>query len=484
MSSMWRGPLAKSYPGAVGLVVFSLIPYLALTGAVLPLAPDIAKGVGLTPHALDVALALSTGAYAAGTVLAVQFAVHLPARRMLVIYEVLFVAASAISAWAPTGLVFAVALVVQGLCTSLMLIAAVPPLVTKWPAKKMPLTGVIMNLCIFGAVALGPSAGAALASVHRWRPLFVVVAAIAVLALAFSILTFEDEPGQDRDAPWDIVAVGLATIGCGAGFFGVGQLQATAKDGPSAIVPLSVGAALLVALVVHQYAKRNPLMPVRSAATSVPTTGIYIALAASAAAVGLMELVLQGLKKQASPGHVALIFLPEFVGAILVAGLFGLLFRTRFTPVLALGGVLIIAVSAAVFIATGPGAGLGSGVGAGLLGLGVAASVSPALFMVGFSLRSRMLQRLFALIELLRGVTAFLVAPILLYLAEVVASSPRDGIKVCLWICLILAGLGFVGGVALFMSGKGRLEAPDLERWQEDDEPAWRSPPLWSGRSR
>jgi hypothetical protein len=64
--------------------------------------------------------------------------------------------------------------------------------------------------------------------------------------------------------------------------------------------------------------------------------------------------------------------------------------------------------------------------GSALIGLGVGAS-SPALFLAGFSLRSAQIQRLFALIELLRGVTAFLVAPILLYLATVIGSSMTAG---------------------------------------------------------
>ena len=38
--------------------------------------------------------------------------------------------AAALAAWAPSGPVFAAAFVAEGLCTSLMLIAAVPPLVT------------------------------------------------------------------------------------------------------------------------------------------------------------------------------------------------------------------------------------------------------------------------------------------------------------------------------------------------------------------
>lgn len=91
--------------------------------------------------------------------LAVQFAVHLPARRMLLGYVTAFVVAAVLTTWAPNDPVFAVAFIVEGLCTSLMLIAAVPPLVTGWPTTKMPWTGMIMNLCIFGAVALGPTLG-------------------------------------------------------------------------------------------------------------------------------------------------------------------------------------------------------------------------------------------------------------------------------------------------------------------------------------
>lgn len=67
---------------------------------------------------------------------------------------------------------FIVGFVAEALCTSLMLIAAVPPLVTGWPSAKMPWTGAIMNLCVFGAVAAGPSIGSFEDSGHGWRPLF------------------------------------------------------------------------------------------------------------------------------------------------------------------------------------------------------------------------------------------------------------------------------------------------------------------------
>jgi hypothetical protein len=64
---------------------------------------------------------------------------------MLLLYVTAFLIAAVLAAWALTGLVFVVALVVEGLCTSLMLIAAAPPLVTGWPVTRMPATGFVMN---------------------------------------------------------------------------------------------------------------------------------------------------------------------------------------------------------------------------------------------------------------------------------------------------------------------------------------------------
>jgi MFS family permease len=474
-----RGPLAGSYAGAAALVICSLVPFLMLTGAVFPLLPALSASTGLSKSALTITLGLSDGAYAFGTVLAVQFAVHLPARRMLLGYVSLFLVAAVLAAWAPTGWVFIVALVVEGLCTSLMLIAAAPPLVTGWPVKKMPTTGFVMNLCVFGAVAIGPTIGGLQASATgQWRPLFWGVAGVAAVALVLAVLTFEDEPPHDDGgAPWDFVAVGLAGAGCAAAFFGASQLQVDGPE-PVSLIPLAAGVVLLAALFVHQYFAREPLMPVRQLATTFPGFGIVIATTASASAIGLMELVLTAVQQKSSPAALALEFLPEFGAAVVTAVLFALLFRTRFTPVLAFGGVVMVAVAAALLTGLASGGSTLVAAGSGLIGLGVGASVSPALFITGFSLRSAQIQRVFAFLELLRGVTAFLVAPILLYLATAVGGSPAAGTQTAVWICLAIAVAGALAGVAVFVLGGERLQAPDLKTWNDEGEPAWESTPL------
>ncbi len=237
---------------------------------------------------------------------------------------------------------------------------------------------------------------------------------------------------------------------------------------------------MIVALVIHQYRARRPLMPVRQLATTFPVCGILVAMCASGAAFGLMELIVTALQGRSSPGHTALLFLPEFGAAVLTAVLFGALFRTRFTPLLAIGGLVTLTAAAALLARLDPKA-AGQDVlvaaSSGLIGLGVGASVSPALFITGFSLRSAQIQRVFALVELLRGVTAFLVAPILLYLAAVIGTSLMAGIRAAVWICLVTAAGGALTAAVLFMLGGGRLQTPDLERWA-GGEPAWTSPPL------
>jgi hypothetical protein len=412
--------------------------------------------------------------------MAVQLALHLPPRRMLLCYVSTFFVASVLSAWAPDAGVFIGAFITEGLCTSLMLIAAVPPLVTGWPPEKMPWTGSVMNLCIFGAVAIGPTVGGLQESTGSWRPLFWAVAGVGGLALLSSLLTYEDSPPADKSAPFDLVAIALAACGCGAAFFGAGLLEADHRPTAGSVVPLAAGIAMVVALVVYEYRLKRPLMPVRQLATTLPVCGILIAMCASSAAVGLMELIFVALGKRTPPGHLALLFLPEFAAAAITAAIFGALFRSRFTPLLALFGMAMLSVGAALLTGIATGGDAAVAAGAGLIGLGVGSSVSPALFIAGFSLRSGQIQRVFALIELLRGVAAFLVAPILVYLATVLAGSRAGGLRGAVLICLGISAAGGVAALVLFLLGGGRLQDPDLVKWQECGEPAWESPPLFS----
>src|SRR6201985_2914575 len=223
-TSIRQGPLAGRYPAAAAMVICALVPYLGLSAALQPLAPIIGQQLHMSAQTMSLGLGMANAGYAVGTVLAVQFAQLLPQRRMMVGYAALLVLGSVLAASAQNSAMFIAGHVLQGLCTSLLLIAAVPPRAIGFGLPKIRTTAVIMNVCIFGAVALGPTLGGIQAAAGGWRPLFWITAAISVAALALSVLTFEDAPPADRDAPLAAHVLGLAAAGCAAAFYGASEL--------------------------------------------------------------------------------------------------------------------------------------------------------------------------------------------------------------------------------------------------------------------
>ena len=65
------------------MVVLFLTPYLALSSALPPVAPIIAGQLHMSLQAVNLTSGLANAGYAAGTVVAVQFAQLLPQRRTL-----------------------------------------------------------------------------------------------------------------------------------------------------------------------------------------------------------------------------------------------------------------------------------------------------------------------------------------------------------------------------------------------------------------
>src|ERR1700735_2492713 len=94
---MRAGPSAGRYPFVASMVVFALVPYLALSGALGPITPTIASNLHMSLQTFSLGAGLANAAYAVGTVLSVQFAALLPQRRMMVIYAVILVIGSVLS---------------------------------------------------------------------------------------------------------------------------------------------------------------------------------------------------------------------------------------------------------------------------------------------------------------------------------------------------------------------------------------------------
>jgi MFS family permease len=461
------------------MVVFALVPYLALSAAIGPLTPIIAHDLHMSLQTMSVAAGLGNAGYAVGTVLAVQFAMHLPQRRMLLVYAAVLVLGCVLSAAAQDAAMFIVGHVLQGLSTSLLLIAAVPPLALGFGAAKLRETAVIMSMCIFGAVTAGPVIGGLQANSGGWRPLFWIIAGIAVAALVLAMLTYEYQPAADRTAPWDFWAVGLAAAGSVAAFWGASQLLTHSFLDPQAIVPLLGGLALIVVLIVHQYRARRPLLTIRPMLRStIPVAGIVIALFAAAASVSATALTAALQTGLYSPVHLGLLYLPELAGAVLTAVLLGFSITRWEMQLLPVVGMLFLAAGIGILRIELPPSQTLTLIGSAVVGVGLGATVAPALFAAGFSLPSTNLQRVFAIVELMRAVAAFMIAPVFAYFAATVGGSLLTGTGIALWIGLGLALFGAAAAVTIYLLGGARPERPDIEAFIENNSPAWYSPPL------
>jgi hypothetical protein len=205
-----------------------------------------------------------------------------------------------------------------------------------------------------------------------------------------------------------------------------------------------------------------------------------VALFAAAASVSATALTAGVLAERYSPVHVGLLYLPEVAGAVVSAVLLGQLIRRRGIHYLPLAGMALLAAGIAVFRIEVPSSQALTLVGSGLTGLGLGATVAPALFVAGFSLPSANLQRVFAIVELFRAVAAFMIAPIFVRLASTASTSLDAGTGIALWIGLGLAVGGAAIGVGVYALSGARPQAPDLDRFVDGDSPAWYSPPLLS----
>jgi hypothetical protein len=271
----------------------------------------------------------------------------------------------------------------------------------------------------------------------------------------------------------------MAGVGCVAAFFGASELTSHGFLDGVTIVPLLGGLAIIIALVVYQYRAKRPLLTIRTLVTSsIPVAGIVVALFAAAASVSATALTAGVLAGHYSPVHIGLLYLPEVGGAVVTAFALGLVIRRRALHYLPLAGMIFLAAGIAVFRIEVPSSQALTLVGSGLTGLGLGATVAPALFVAGFSLPAASLQRVFAIVELFRAVAAFMVAPIFVHFAATATGNLDTGTGAALWIGLGLALGGGALGVVIYMLSGARPQAPNFDLFLSGKTPAWYSPPL------
>lgn len=463
--------MGESLRGRYGLVaavaLLGLSPYVVLSTTLFPLEDVLARDLGASPRSLQLAAALGNAACALGVVAAAQAAQRLGQRRLFLGYQAVFVAATVLAAYSTGEVTWAVARVLQGAAAGGMLISALPALITRYDVRHLPWTAVIVDVGLFGAITVGPLVGGQLAVSGNWRGALLVVAGVAVAGWLTAFIAYPDIDPADPDLPVDGAALALAAVATFATFFATAWLSESSLTDPVVLGPLVLGLGALVVLLVVQRRKDDSLIPMSQLVTQVPVTGVLVAMLGGALFVTELELAQTWLAEVAgnAPDEAGRLWWPMPVGLAVAAAAFGLLFRTRFVPVLADVGLLAFAGAAATLLALTPSnQGWVVPVVAFLLGFGAGATVSPGLFMTALGMPSTAIGRAFALVQLLRSMATFAVGPVVVHLA-ITTTDLADGLQGGFVSMLVLAGVAFVAALVIPALSGARLRTPDLEEW-------------------
>lgn len=473
-------PLVGKYPAAVALALLALCPFIVLSTATLLIPQQLTISLHTTTFGVNLSEALSNAAYAFGAVVAADLILRVPKWATYVACEAGFVVGSLLCVAAPGVIAFTVGRTVQGMATGMLLVVALPPLVTAHGVRRLPLTAAFVNLGLFGMVTLGPVVGGLAGSYFDWRWLFAAVAVAGVTGLVVGLLGFERTAAASPGIGFDKSAIPVAACATTLPFLGVAWLSRGPVTSVGFVLPFVIGLAALALLLVRQYRKDEALMPMRLIMHTLPVTGVGAAMVAGAGFTTLIELAATYLlrARHDPPGLVGGLLATQMAGIVVAAWMFKRVLTTRWLPALTFAGLGLVAVGGGVLLLLGSGFDAATVAIAGLLlGFGAGAGVAPGLFMGGLSVPSNRLGPTFALVELLRSEAAFMVAPVLMYVA-LLAPHLLSGVRLAAFVTTAFVVVSWLVLLGLLLLGGTRPHAPDLAGWIDGDSPAYHSPPL------
>ena len=320
-------------------IAFFMVALDALV--VITALPAIQRDLGAGISTLEWTVNAYNLAFAAGIITAAALGDQFGRRRLFVLGLLLFSAASAACALAPTATLLIAARVIQGLGAAIIMPLSLTILTTAFPPERR---GAIVG--IYGgiaglAVASGPLIGGAVTQGLDWHWIFWVNVPIGLVAAVLSVLCLAESRGLATRI--DLPAVGLVSGGATGLVWGMVRANEVGWGSLETVLTLGLGLLLLAGFVVGRGRAPEPLLPPRLFANpgfaAANATGFLV----NAALVGAVFLASQYFQFALgfSPLAAGLRFLPLTAMPMLVAPIAGALSdRLGQRPMMVLGMLL------------------------------------------------------------------------------------------------------------------------------------------------
>jgi EmrB/QacA subfamily drug resistance transporter len=299
-------------------------------------------------------------------------------RRIFSIGLVGFGICSALCAVAPTGGVLIAARGVQGIAGAMLVPSTLALLMDTFPEDER--AGAIGSWTAWTGIAtvIGPLGGGALVQAASWRWIFAINLAPVVITLV--LLT---RLPQDKRTPGhvDVVGAVLCALGLGGPVFALIEQPTYGWSDPRVLIPLIVGAALLVSFLLWERSSPQPMMPLylfRSRNFAVGNLTTLTLYAGLGVATFFLVLFIQQVGGY-TPLKAGLSLLPITIIIFLLSKRFGML-ADRIGPHLFMGGgPLVAGAGLLLLVRTGANADYVSTIFPGIVvfGLGMAATIAP-----------------------------------------------------------------------------------------------------------
>jgi EmrB/QacA subfamily drug resistance transporter len=312
--------------------------------------PSIHRDFGASVQSLEWIVNGYVLAYAVLLLTGAALGDRLGRKRMFIAGIVLFTAASAASALAPTTGLLIAARAVQGVGGAIVTPLTLTLLADAFPPERRGVALGVWSGISGIAVALGPLVGGAVIQAANWHWIFWINVPVGIALVPIAMRMLGESHGPERSL--DMQGLGLASVGLFGLIFGLIRAQTIGWTATEVIVSLAVGAVLTAAFVRHEMQTDDPMLPMQFfarrsfAVTNVVSLSMYFGMFGS---IFFLSQFLQNVLGN-TPFHAGLKLL-VWTGATMVVSPLAGIFSERFGSRLFMAAGLALQAAALGWIA-------------------------------------------------------------------------------------------------------------------------------------